>query len=270
MLITLLTDFGTADGFVAAMKGVILSHDPRIRIVDITHEVSPQDVRGGAYTLLSVYDTFPQDTVHVAVVDPGVGSARRPIVVSTAAHRFVGPDNGLFTHVLDREPSARVVHVLNERYFRRPVSRTFHGRDVFAPVAAALASGIEPTMLGPEIDDPVRLDSIRPHADDDGTLTASVLHIDRFGNCITGIRREDLPPGSLRGRLVLEVGGREIRSLRRFYSEPGGEPGELFAIWGSAGFLEISADRESAARLLGLEPGQPVRVREPRASRTRS
>jgi S-adenosylmethionine hydrolase len=254
MIVTLLTDFGTSDYFVAAMKGVILSLEPRATLVDVTHEIPPQDVRAGAFTLLAVYRDFPPGTVHLAVVDPGVGSERRPVVVSAGGRSFVGPDNGLFGHVYEAEPGARVYHLTEERFFRAPVSATFHGRDVFAPVAGALASGVAPAELGEEISDYVRLDPLRPTRLEGGALRGVVLHVDRFGNCITSLTREDLPeegPG-----IRLEVNGREVRAVRRFYAEA--EPGQVFAIWGSAGFLELSANRDSAARLLGVRAGDTV------------
>ena len=155
--ITLLTDFGTADYFVGAVKGAILSVNPQAVIVDITHEIPPQDIEAGAFTLLAAYKTFPAGTIHVAVVDPGVGSARRPIIVRANEQFFVGPDNGLFTYIYDREPSHRTFHVTAEKYFRPNRSSTFHGRDIFAPVAAALSNGVKPEEFGPRITDEVRL-----------------------------------------------------------------------------------------------------------------
>ncbi|HWF90001.1 MAG TPA: SAM-dependent chlorinase/fluorinase, partial [Pyrinomonadaceae bacterium] len=148
-VISLLTDFGTADYYVGAVKGAILSVNPSAVVVDITHEIPPQDVATGAFTLLAAYQTFPAGTIHMAVVDPGVGSTRRAIIVSANEQFFVGPDNGLFTYIYDREPSHRVIHVTAERFFRPDVSTTFHGRDIFAPVAAALSNGVEIEEFGP-------------------------------------------------------------------------------------------------------------------------
>src|SRR5215208_7621540 len=156
-VITLLTDFGTADYFVGAVKGAILSVNPAATIVDITHEIPPQDVAAGAFTLLAAYKTFPAGTIHVAVVDPGVGSIRRPIILSANEQFFVGPDNGLFTYIYDREPSHRTFHVTADRYFRPEPSTTFHGRDIFAPVAAALSKGLNARKFGPMISNAVRL-----------------------------------------------------------------------------------------------------------------
>jgi S-adenosylmethionine hydrolase len=262
MLITLLTDFGTADYFVGAMKGVILSINADARIVDITHEIPPQDVRAGAYTLSAVYQTFPAGTIHVAVVDPGVGSNRRPILVSAGKQFFVGPDNGLFSFVYEREVETRVFHLTNEDYFRQPVSATFHGRDVFAPIAGALSKGISPEQLGVEIKDYLRLSNLKPKRTDTQTIEASIIHIDRFGNCITNLTREDLTEEMIARGICLKINGREITSFRRFFAEDEKSPDELFAIWGSAGYLEIAAFRASAASSLDTKTGQPVTIAE--------
>ena len=240
-MISLLTDFGTGDYFVGAVKGAILSVNPSAVIVDITHEIPPQDVAAGAFTLLAAYKTFPPRTIHMAVVDPGVGSTRRPIIVSANDQFFVGPDNGLFTYICDREPSHRIIHVTAERFFRRDVSTTFHGRDIFAPVAAALSNGVAVEDFGPEIDDAVRLPSLE--------TPLRIIHIDRFGNCVTNITRDRSP-----GEIVVK--GRTIREFRRFYGE--GDEASLFAIWGSAGFLEISVNGGSAAKVLGANRGDEV------------
>jgi hypothetical protein len=260
MLITLLTDFGTADYFVGAMKGVILSINPEARIVDITHEIPPQDVRAGAFTLSAVYQTFPAATIHTVVVDPGVGSARRPILVYGGHQFFVGPDNGLFSFIFEHEPEGRVFHLTNEKYFHQPVSRTFHGRDVFAPVAAALSMGVNAEQLGTEIKDYVRLDHLKPKQQDAQTIRASIIHIDRFGNCITNLTREHLTDEMIARGVRLIVNGREIPSFHRFFAEGSEATDELFAIWGSAGYLEIAAFRASAAQLLNCRPGQTIVV----------
>src|SRR5919206_1297404 len=192
MIVTLLTDFGTRDYFVGALKGALLSVNPEARVVDITHEVAPHDIEEGAFTLLAAFETFPAGTVHVAVVDPGVGSARRAVVVEGAGHLFVGPDNGVFGHVYERLQSFRVFHVTEESFFRLPVSPTFHGRDVFAPIAGALSAGTRPSDLGPRVTDFVRLPFAAPFQRDASTLVASVIHVDRFGNCVTNVTQRDL------------------------------------------------------------------------------
>jgi S-adenosylmethionine hydrolase len=244
--ITLLSDFGTADYFVGAMKGVILSINPKAVIADITHEIPAQDVAAGAFTLLAAYDTFPAGTIHVAVVDPGVGSARRPIVVSAGEHFLVGPDNGLFTYIYDREPAFQAFHITASQYFRQPTSTTFQGRDVFVPVAAALSTGIEPSSFGPPISDPIRL-SI--------PAGPAIIHIDHFGNLITNITRDAWPDGA-----SLLVNGNVIRSFRSFYGELTGAADGTFGIWGSAGFLEIAVNGGSAADVLRAKRGDPIEI----------
>lgn len=242
--ITLLTDFGTADYFVGAMKGVILSINPKAVIADITHEIPAQDIAAGAFTLLAAYNTFPAGTIHVAVVDPGVGSRRRPIVVSAGDHFLVGPDNGLFTHIYDCEPSFQAFHITASQYFRQPTSTTFHGRDIFAPIAATLSTGVEASSLGPQISDPIRL-SI--------PARLAIIHVDRFGNLITNITRETLPECA-----SLSVNGKTITAFREFFGESAGDADEPFAIWGSAGFLEIAVNGGSAAEMLGAKRGDLI------------
>src|SRR2546427_7167054 len=236
-IITLLTDFGSQDYFAAAMKGVILSINPTAQIVDITHEIPPQDIHAAAFNLLAAYKDFPANTIHVAVVDPGVGSTRRAVLIECAGRFFVGPDNGIFSWVCEREGNYRAIHLTNEKYFRQPVSATFHGRDIFAPVAAALSNGVAPEAFGPAIENLIHLDSLEPKILGDGTIEASIIHIDRFGNCITNLTREVL--GDDLSQVKLAVGGREITSFRRYFCE--GEDREVFCVIGSAGFLEVVA-----------------------------
>jgi len=262
MLITLLTDFGIADYFVGAMKGAILSVSPRAQLVDITHEIPPQDIRAAAFTLLAAYRSFPAHTIHVAVVDPGVGSSRRPILVVAGEQFFVGPDNGLFGYVYEREADHRVYHLNREEFFHSSVSASFHGRDVFAPVAGALAEGARASELGQEIKDYVRLALLAPRRAADGTLSGEIIHIDRFGNCVTNLSKDDVTPEMIERGAHLVVGDREIKTFRRFYAEDDGSnvPAELFAIWGSAGLLEIAARDSPAARELSAQRGQTVHV----------
>jgi S-adenosyl-L-methionine hydrolase (adenosine-forming) len=258
MIVTLLTDFGTADYFVGALKGAVLSVNPHAQVVDITHDLAAHDVEAGAFTLAAAFEAFPPGTVHVAVVDPGVGSSRRALAAEAAGHLFVGPDNGLFGHVYERARDLRVFHLTDESYFRPAPSATFHGRDVFAPVAGALSRGVKPAQLGVEVRDFVRLPLARPRRLPDGALEAAVIHVDRFGNLVTNLTPHDLPDEE---GVRLAVGAHEVRRFRRFYAEEHGEPGAPFAIWGSAGFLEISVERASAARALDAHRGQKIRVR---------
>ena len=252
-IITLLTDFGSQDYFVGAMKGVVLSVNPQAHIVDITHEIPPQDIHAGAFNLLAAYKSFPAGTIHVAVVDPGVGSARRPILVDCGEQFFVGPDNGIFSWVCEREGNCRVFHLTNEKCFRHPVSATFQGRDVFAPVAAALSTGVAPEELGVAVEDLVQLESLRPKTAIKGATEARIIHIDRFGNCITNLTPEHLSGDPVSAKLI--VNNREIRSFRAFFADVTDDDSELFCIPGSAGFLrsrhEMHRRRKSSTRAVG-------------------
>ncbi len=259
-IITLLTDFGSHDYFVGAMKGVILSINPQALVVDLTHEIPPQDIEAAAFNLLAVYRSFPAGTVHLGVVDPGVGSSRRPILVSCGGQFFVGPDNGIFSYVCERERDGRVIHLTNERFFRHPVSPTFHGRDVFAPVAAALSKGVKPAEFGEEINDSVQLGSLAPKKVERG-LEGRVIHIDRFGNCITNLTREYLNDEMIVDGAKLLINDRTINSFKNFFVEEASAQTDLFAIWGSAGFLELAAQNRPAAELLKARRGQLVFVR---------
>lgn len=266
MIVTLLTDFGTRDYFVGAMKGALLSVNPEALIVDLTHEVAPHDIEEAAFTLLAAYETFPAGTVHVVVVDPGVGSARRAIAVAGAGRLFVGPDNGVFGHVYERLGHFSVFHVVEAKFFRESVSDTFHGRDVFAPVAGALSRGASPRELGPPVTDFVRLPFAPPFRRDASTLVASVIHVDRFGNCVTNVTPRDLGgEANARGARLI-VGEREVSSFRRFFADDASATAEPFAVWGSAGLLEIAVFRDSAARALGLGRGSEIEVLLARSS----
>lgn len=252
--ITLLTDFGTSDYFVGALKGVILSVNTAVTIVDITHEIPPQDIATAAFTLLASYQSFPVGTIHVVVVDPGVGSSRRAIAASAGGQFFVGPDNGLFSYVFEREPPEKIVQLTNETYFRHTVSNTFHGRDVFAPVAAALSTGARLDSFGPEVSDSVKLESLTPTRLNTSALKGKIIHIDHFGNCVTNFDKQ-----ALKGieSPSLRLKRRRIDEIRHSYNEAKRNE-DVFAIWGSAGFLEISANQRSAAALLKLKRGDKV------------
>jgi len=256
-IITLVTDFGTQDYFVGAMKGVILSQNPSAVIVDITHEVPPQDIQAAAFNLLATYKDFPAGTIHLAVVDPGVGSSRRPILVECAGQMFAGPDNGLFSWICQREGHFLARHLTNEKFFKHPQSATFHGRDVFAPVAAALSRGVSAEEFGPLIDDAIVLESLTPRANEDGTLAAVIIHIDRFGNCITNLTTEHLT-SEVDRRVRLTVNNHVITSIRKYFSAEADDSESLFMIPGSAGFVEIAAQNSSAAAILKVRRGQSI------------
>ncbi len=255
-IITLLTDFGTQDYFVGAMKGVILSANPAARIVDLTHDIPPQDIHAGAFNLLAAYRDFPLGTIHVAVVDPGVGSNRRPILIECADQFFVGPDNGIFSWICEREGDWRAHQLTNEKLFRHPTSKTFHGRDVFAPVAAALAKGAKPGEVGPPVNSIVELESLNPTTTNGGKIEGRIIHIDRFGNCITNLTAHHVDGDNRASQL--RVNGAEINSFREFFSEDPGAENELFMLLGSAGFIEIAARNASAANILNAHRGQSV------------
>jgi S-adenosylmethionine hydrolase len=256
--IALLTDFGNDDYFVGAMKGVILSVNPLAAIVDITHNVRPQDIRSAAFTLSACRRDFPVGTIFVAVVDPGVGSERRAILAEAEGRFYVAPDNGLLSFVFEEarenDEKIRVFELSNERFFRDQVSRTFHGRDIFAPVAAHLSKGVEPAEFGPEISDFVVTPFVQP-TKEGGRTEAEIIHIDRFGNLITNLRPEALPE-----RFAITVGFHEVRRLVQTFSEAA--RGEIVAMAGSAGYIEIAANRGSAASLQDAETGNIVLVRE--------
>ena len=256
-IITLTTDFGESDYFVGAMKGVIYSINQSVEIVDVTHQIPPHDIYSAAFTLMCCSHEFPRNTIHVVVVDPGVGSARRPIMVMADEHYFVGPDNGVFSYVYQRQEVHRVVQLTSEHYFHSPVSETFHGRDVFAPCAAYISKMVEWRMLGEEIADPVRFNTPMPEVVSGRQVRGAVIHIDRFGNIITNITRNEVS-GDRQGAMTVRIGNREAKRFLTHFAEAGTE--ELFAYWGSAGFLELAVNRQPAARLVEARRGMEVQV----------
>jgi hypothetical protein len=256
-IITLTSDFGVRDPFVGIMKGVILGLCPDARLVDLTHEIPPQDVLAGALALEAAVPFFPPGTVHLAVVDPGVGSARRPLAVAARGHLFVGPDNGLLTPAL-AEPGWRAVRLEAPEYRLAAVSRTFHGRDIFAPAAAHLALGVSLYRLGPEVEDPVRVAIPRARLAA-GAIEGEVIAEDRFGNLITSVTADLLAELRTGAALSVELGDRRLGGLLGSYAEaPEGAAG---AIIGSTGRLEIFVRNGSAAAALGAGRGTRVRVR---------
>jgi len=257
-IITLTTDFGLADHFVGTMKGVILNIAPHARIVDISHEAPAWEIPDGAFTIAQAYSYFPKKTIHVIVVDPGVGSARRPILVETPNHFFIAPDNGVLSMVFAREERLKVRHITADKLFLKPTSRTFHGRDVFSPVAAHLASGVPPARVGRQIDDFLRLSFHKPSRTGKRVWTGTILHVDRFGNLITNLHAGDFPRLAAGEGFELSVGLEKLTHLAATFSD--GEPGELLVIAGSSGYLEIAVNQASAARRLGCGSGAPVEL----------
>jgi S-adenosylmethionine hydrolase len=236
------------------MKGVILSLNPEARIVDITHDIPPQDISAAGFNLFACYHDFPRGTIHVSVIDPGVGSDRRAILAVTDEYYFIAPDNGLLSLLFATEPDIKVYELNRDRFFNNPVSRTFHGRDVFAPVAGWLSKGVLPEELGDEILDFVRFETSKPVAIGENKIRGEILHIDRFGNCITNFDEQ-----LLAGNFHLEIKRQKVTKLQNFYAEA--EQDEIFMIFGSSGMLEISAFRGSAAQILDINTGDEVLAR---------
>ena len=272
-IITLTTDFGLQDPYVAAMKGAILTINPTVQLVDVSHAIRPQAIEQAAFVLAAAWPYFPPDTVHVVVVDPAVGSGRRALALCAASATFVGPDNGVLSAALPDDtrtaavdspsgrpsapvelpPGCRAVSLTNERFFRAPVSSTFHGRDIFGPVAAHLSLGVALEELGEPAEQIIALPPFRAHRRPDGSLRGRVLHIDASGNLITDVRLDDLPSQNA----VIEVAGRTIEGVSTTY-EPGAN---VRAVTGSSGYLEIAAPGGSAALVLKAELGEAVVVR---------
>lgn len=271
-VITLTTDFGVDDAYVATMKGVILSINPEANIVDITHSIEPQNIRQAAFILDYSYRYFPKKTVHVAIVDPGVGSERRGIVLKTPSALFVAPDNGVLSYVINELSSNEdltvqyskdqdlvtlgngfeAIAITEPRFWRHPVSTTFHGRDIFAPVAAALSLDISPYELGEKITSLQIFPIPKPFVDYQGNLAGNVLYVDHFGNLITNIKKSDLPGKDI----LIEAAGHSIQGITNYYAEGEG----LMAIIGSSGYLEISLKNGNAADFLNIGIGDEIKV----------
>ncbi len=259
-IISITTDFGDEDHFVGVMKGVILNINPEAAMVDINHQVNSYDIFDGAYSVAQSYHYFPPGTIHLVVVDPGVGSERRPIIVQTKNYKFVAPDNGVLSLVYELEESVEVRHVTAGHYFLNPVSNTFHGRDIFAPVTAWLSRGVEAEQFGAVITDYARFASPRPKWVNDTLLKGVAIKVDKFGNIITNIRPADVPQlfGGDPPAFRIGISGHEITQISESFSA--GKPSELFAIVGSSGFLEICTNRSSAARTLNVNRGVEVEI----------
>jgi len=259
-IITLLTDFGHQDSFVGIMKGVILGLCREAVLVDLCHDTTAYDILTGSFLLQSAVGYFPPGTIHVAVVDPGVGGTRRPILAQIDDQVFVAPDNGLLSYPMSRGNTRAIRAVTARQYLLHPVSATFHGRDVFAPVAGHLARGVPPELFGPEIKDAVRLPIPQSGCDAAGALSGQVIWVDRFGNCITNISREDLEAftgeGARRVRVLLD--GRLLGGLVQFFEEAG--RGGRGAIIGSTGYLELFVDQGNLSRQWSVATGAQVRL----------
>lgn len=260
-IVTLLTDFGAKDHYVASMKGVILRINPRCKIVDITHHISPQDIMEGAFVLANAFSYFPEETIHLAVVDPGVGGARHPLLIVTDHFLFVGPDNGLFSLALRKERMKEAYVLTEKRFFQPEISQTFHGRDVFAPVVGHLTLGLSPKAFGRRIDSLKPLSFPEPIARG-RNLTGEVIHIDSFGNMITNINQEGFFQFIKDRPFLIRVGKKTIRDYKRGYWE--GKRNEPIALFGSGGFLEISVNEGNAQKVLKVKRGDRVFVQNAR------
>lgn len=267
-MVTFTTDFGLNDHYVGTMKGVIYNINPDAKVVDICNAVHSYDVLDGALTIAEAYRYFPADTIHLVIVDPGVGSSRRPLLVTSERHMFVAPDNGVLSLVYEREERISVRHITADHYFLQPISQTFHGRDVFAAVTGWLSKGVEASKFGEEISDYVRFAAPRPKPVNDKLMKGVVLKVDKFGNLITNLSPKEIPQlfQAEPPPFKILVGKHEITRMRNSYAE--GAAGEVFGILGSMGFLEIATHRGAAARVVGADKGSDVGVlfEEPEAA----
>ena len=259
-MVTFTTDFGTSDHFVGTMKGVIYTINPDAKITDICNAVQPYDILDGALTITQSYRYYPANTVHLVIVDPGVGTTRRPLLVTAEKHMFLAPDNGVLSLVYEREERLSVRHITAEHYFLSPVSQTFHGRDVFAAVAGWLSKGVEASKFGDEITDFVRFAAPKPKPINEKLVKGIVLKVDHYGNLITNLSAKEVPlllqPDPPPFKIL--VGKHEITKMKTAYAQ--GTPGEVFGIMGSMGYLEIATNRGAANRATGAEKGSEVGV----------
>jgi S-adenosyl-L-methionine hydrolase (adenosine-forming) len=256
-VITLTTDYGTNDHLVGAMKGVILTINPDVTIVDITHGVIAHDILDGALAIGQAYQYFPPKTIHVVVVDPGVGTDRRPILAASDQHYFVAPDNGVLSAVYDQTEALKVWHIISQHYFRQPISKTFHGRDIFAPVGAWLSKSWQTSAFGEPITDFTRFAIPKPRVSGN-TVRGVVLRVDQFGNLVTNLRVEDVPTPAGNESCTIKAGNAVVKKVVETFAE--GPSGEPVVVIGSSGYLEICINRASAARALGIGRGTEVTV----------
>jgi S-adenosyl-L-methionine hydrolase (adenosine-forming) len=258
-IVTLTTDFGGGDHFVGTMRGVILGVNPAAQVVDLCNSVNSFDLLDGALTIAQAYGYFPADTIHLVVVDPGVGSARRPLLVATSKHYFIAPDNGVLSLVMDREERVSVREITAAHYFLQPLSNTFHGRDVFAPCAGWLSKGVEAEKFGDEITDYARFALPKPKVVAEHMLQGAVLKVDKFGNLITNLTPENAPAVfAADSRTKITVGQGKVSGIHNSYAQ--GQPGELFGVLNSMGFLEIACNRGAAAQVAKAGRGAEVLV----------
>ena len=260
-IITLITDYGTKDHFVASIKAVILSITPQVQIVDISHDIPPHDILEAGFVLRSCFSYFPSRTIHVVVVDPTVGSERKPIIVATDNHYFIAPDNGVLSLVYEAEPVSTVVEIASEHLMLPEISKTFHGRDIFAPAAAWLARGTDMLNFGDTLTEYTQLGLPKAKLVGDALMKGSVLHVDRFGNLITNISRRELDGACEKvggSALKVVIGKQEIAGIKSYYAEAA--KGEVIALFGSTNLLEIAQNQGSAARALGVSRGAEVGV----------
>jgi S-adenosyl-L-methionine hydrolase (adenosine-forming) len=253
-IITLLTDFGLEDTYVASMKGVILDICPDARLVDLSHRVPPQDVRVGAFLLVSAYRDFPAGTIHLAVIDPGVGTDRRGLVIRSDRYFFVGPDNGLFSLALREASGWEAFSLERPAYWRTTISKTFHGRDIFAPIAAHLAMGVRAEAMGPPCIPQISCWADTIHKEDE--LQGEIIHIDHFGNAITNVSRAELERFVSGSQVAVRTGGLTLSVIVDTYGNR--EAGTLIALIGSSNFLEIAVNQGNAAKTCGLQRGDLV------------
>jgi len=258
--VTLTTDFGLQDHFIGVIKAVILNINPEVVLVDINHDICSYDVFDAAYTLVQSYRFFPSDTIHLVVVDPGVGTARRPILARSMEHLFVAPDNGVLSLIYEREESVEVRHITADHYFLNPVSNTFHGRDIFAPVVGWLSKGVEVDKFGDPISDFAKFTPPQPKRVSDTLVKGVTLRVDKFGNITTNLTPKDVPElfSDNPPPFKIIINQQEITKLNLAYSM--GKPSEIFAMVGSSGYLEISTNRGSAAKALNVGRGADVGV----------
>jgi len=259
-IITLLTDFGMQDYFVGVMKGVIANINPESLVIDITHEIAPYDMFQAAFILKNSYLYFPSNTIHVVVVDPGVGTNRKPIIVASEKGYFIAPDNGVLSYIYAEEQITEVREITADHYFLKPRSGTFDGRDVFAPVAAWLSKGVNCSSFGEKISDYRKYDLPQPVPVNQSVLRCKIIYVDRFGNLVSNLSRERFKErlnAAETRRFAFQVGGEHMVSkISRFYAE--GEKGELIALFGSLGFLEFSVNQGNASKLTALGVGKDI------------